>query len=219
MYLSENSVLAYITLEDLDLRLAKAWRRFGHHFFRYNTGFIPDSNAYSLVVPLRIRLADFEFSKSQRKILQKNADFVVKKGLIELNQAKYDLFYLHRKRFLDNVPESLHNFIAVEPDTSPIPTYEVSVYDKEKLIATSFVDVSTNALSSIYAMFDTFYSSYSLGNYTLLEEIIWAKELNKKYLYLGYAYQEPSFYDYKKRFSALEQYIWEEDIWVDFQKN
>jgi arginine-tRNA-protein transferase len=216
MYLSEDDTLAYISPEDLDLRLAKAWRRFGHYFFRYNTGFIPQKNTYSPVIPLRIRLADFEFSKSQRKILKKNAHFIVRKGLISLNQEKYFLFYLHRERFTDNQPNSLHNFIAPKPDTSPIPTYEIEVYDEKKLIATSFVDISTNAFSSIYAMFDTNYSAYSLGIYTLLQEIIWAKELNKKYLYLGYAYQESSFYDYKKKFSSLEEYIWEQDIWVNY---
>lgn len=216
MYLSESEILENISPEDLDLMLAKAWRRFGHYFFRYNIGFISEKNAYSIVVPLRIRLADFEFSKSQRKILKKNADFVVKKGLIVLNPEKYDLFDLHRKRFVDNIPESLHNFIAPEPDKSPIPTYEIEIYDRGKLIAVSFVDISSQAFSSIYAMFDTHYEAYSLGIYTLLEEIIWAKQLNKKYLYLGYAYQEDSFYDYKKRFSALEQYDWESEVWGDF---
>lgn len=118
--------------------------------FRYNTGFIPERNAYSLVVPLRIRLAEFEFSKSQRKILKKNTSFTLKKGIVELNQVKYDLFYLHREHFTNSVPESLHNFIAPKPDTSPIPTYEIAVYDEEKLIALSFVEISTNALASKY---------------------------------------------------------------------
>ncbi len=216
-FISENKYIENITPENLDLMLSKAWRRFGHNFFRYNLGFVPDLQVYSLVIPLRIRLIDFEFSKSQKKIFKKNAPFDVKKGLIRLNDKKYTLFELHRQRFRYNPPSSLYEFISPEAESNPIPTYEISVFDTNKLIAASFVDNSTNALSSIYAMFDTQYSPYSLGNYTLFEEIIWAKELGKKYLYLGYAYEAPSFYDYKKRFSALEAYLWEEDKWTDFE--
>lgn len=215
-FISENKYIENITPENLDLMLSKAWRRFGHNFFRYNLGFVPDLQIYSLVVPLRIRLADFEFSKSQKKILRKNAQFDVKKGLIRLNEEKYALFNLHRQRFRYNPPSSLYEFISPEAQSNPIPTYEISVFDADKLIAASFIDNSPNALSSIYAMFDTQYSSYSLGNYTLLEEIKWAHQLGKKYLYLGYTYEAPSFYDYKKRFLALEAYHWEEDKWIDF---
>lgn len=216
MDISENIYKEKITPKELDLMLSKAWRRFGYHFFRYNNGFIPETEEYSDIVPLRIRLANFEFSKSQKKILRKNTQFDVRKDLIEINSTKIKLFQLHCQRFRYGRPTSLYNFISVEADTSPIPTYEISIYSKDKLIASSFVDISENAFSSIYAMFDTSYSNYSLGNYTLLEEILWAKELGKNYLYLGYAYQAPSFYDYKKRFSALEQYIWEEDNWQPY---
>ena len=216
MDISENIYKEKITPKELDLMLSKAWRRFGYHFFRYNNGFIPETEEYSNIIPLRICLADFEFSKSQKKILKKNAQFDVRKGLIEIDFSKIKLFQLHCQRFKYGRPNSLYSFISVEADKLPIPTYEISVYNEDRLIASSFVDISENAFSSIYAMFDTNYSNYSLGNYTLLEEILWAKELGKNYLYLGYAYRAPSFYDYKKRFSALEQYIWEEDCWQSY---
>lgn len=224
MDISEEVFVEKISGEELDNMLSKAWRRFGHQLFRYSSGFIEQESKFSAVVPLRIRLADFEFTKRQRKILRKNSSsFQVKKGLIDITFEKIRLFHLHshhrfQKYSILSRPSSIHDFIAVDAKTSPIPTYEISVYDKDKLIAASFVDISTNALSSIYAIYDTDYQKYSLGNYTLFEEILWAKELGKKYLYLGYAYQDPSFYDYKKRFKALEQYLWQEDKWVDFEK-
>lgn len=63
------------------------------------------------------------------------------------------------------------------------------------------------------------YAKYSLGIFTLLKEIEFAKEMQKDYLHLGYAYSEASFYDYKKGFSALQAYDWEEGIWKNFKEN
>jgi arginine-tRNA-protein transferase len=65
------------------------------------------------------------------------------------------------------------------------------------------------AHSSIYAMFDPSEASRSLGNATILWEIESAKSAGCRWLYLGYAHVEPSFYDYKKRFTPLQWYDWE----------
>ncbi|GAB4125365.1 MAG: arginyltransferase [Raineya sp.] len=218
-YISEDIYVEQISPRELDTMLAKAWRRFGHIFFRYNQGFIEEREEYSGIMPLRIRLADFDFSKSQKKILKKNSLFILEKGLIEVDFEKIRLFQLHCQRFRHSRPHSIYQFISHRAEKMPIPTYEVRVYDQKKLIAASFVDIGELSFSSIYAIFDPQYSKYSLGNYTLFEEILWAKELGKQYLYLGYAHQAPSFYDYKKKFSALEQYIWEEDCWVPFHSS
>ncbi len=205
--------------EALDRFLSEAWRHFGEYFFRYKVSSLETGNTVKFVkvIPLRICLENFQLSKSQRKILQKNAFFSVKKQLIKLYQAKYALFKKHALRFSPNTrPSSLHDFVSDNPESVPLPTYEIEVWDKNRLIACSFVDITTNAFSSIYAMFDTDYARYSLGIFTLLKEIEWAQNLGKKYLYLGYAYDVNSFYDYKKRFSGLESYNWEKSRWEPF---
>ena len=45
-----------------------------------------------------------------------------------------------------------------------------------------------------------------------------AFENGKKYYYHGYAYEGISFYDYKKRFRALESYDWQGN-WEDFRED
>jgi arginine-tRNA-protein transferase len=90
------------------------------------------------------------------------------------------------------------------------------LYDEEEeLYACSYFDISANAISSIYAMFDLNYSKRSPGLHTLLAEILYAMEHQKQYVYLGYAYDVPSYYDYKKQFNGLECYDWEGN-WVDY---
>jgi arginine-tRNA-protein transferase len=200
----------------LDTLLAQGWRHFGEYFFRYNTEEIPETHEKSLVVPLRIRLEHFSPSKSQRKIIRKNASFRTVFEEASITYAKERMFEKHKKRFTHGRPLSLYNFLSLEPALYPTQTYEVAVYDEHKLIAVSFVDVAEVSFSSVYAMFDTSYSSYSLGIYTLLKEIEFARSMQKSYLYLGYAHKESSFYDYKKKFAGLEQLDWQSNTWIPY---
>ena len=73
--INEEFYAESVTPEQLDKLLADAWRHFGTHFFRYNLGVY--QNEIRRVMPLRIRLADFHLSKSQRRILRKNEDLNV----------------------------------------------------------------------------------------------------------------------------------------------
>ena len=57
-------------------------------------------------------------------------------------------------------------------------------------------------------MFEPSEEKRSLGILTMLLEIRYALERGKKFYYSGYAYEGSSFYDYKKRFSALESFDW-----------
>ena len=47
----------------------------------------------------------------------------------------------------------------------------------------------------------------------MIKEIEYAIENDKTFYYHGYAYEGESFYDYKKRFSGLEQFDWK-DEWL-----
>ena len=85
------------------------------------------------------------------------------------------------------------------------------------MIACSFIDVVTNSLSSTYAMFDLEESKRSLGIYTMILEINYAIEKKKRFYYPGYAYDAPSFYDYKKKFNNCEFYDWQSRLWLPFE--
>ena len=63
-------------------------------------------------------------------------------------------------------------------------------------------------------MFDLAESKRSLGIYTMILEIMYAIEKKKKYYYPGYAYEKPSFYEYKKKFDNVEFYDWQSGIWL-----
>jgi len=203
-----------ISPQELDALLADGWRHFGEHFFRYNIGL--HESELRRVLPLRVSLADFKLSKSQRRILKKNRDLQIVVRPIEITPEKETLFAKHKQRFNHAVPRSLYDFLSFAPAAVPCEALEVCVFSQEKLLAASFFDVGATAVSGIYAMFDMQQSSRSLGIYTMLLVIDYALENNKTFYYPGYAYEGNSFYDYKKRFSSLETFDWNGN-WEKFE--
>ncbi len=199
--------LLQVSQTNLDGLLATGWRHFGIQFFRYNLSIHEES--VCRVFALRLNLLKYNHSKRFRKIMRKNVSFRTEIKLAEVNQQKIDLFEQHKKKFTSNIPNSVYDFISPNLET-PIPPYELNIFDGDQLIATSFFDISEKGISSIYGFFDLAYSANSLGLYTMLLEIEHAIGLGKQYYYHGYCYDVKSFYDYKKQFPALEWYDWRE---------
>ena len=205
--INEEFYAESVTPTELDLLLADGWRHFGTHFFRYNLGI--HEGKIRRVIPLRIRLGDLTLSKSQRRILRRNADLDVKIQPVEITDETHDLFDRHKRRFKSGVPDSIFDFVSIDAANEPTKGLEVSVRDGGKLLAASFFDVGNTSISSIYGIFDPGETSRSLGIFTMLKEIEHAINSGKTLYYHGYAYEGKSFYDYKKRFSALEQFDWD----------
>jgi len=199
---------------EMDALWRDGWRHFGAYFFRYNLGFYE----YEIrrVMPLRIRLADFKFSKSQRRVFNKNKDLETVVRPIEIDAERENLFERHKRRFKSGVPASLYDFLSDEPSVVPCEAREICVFEAGKLLAASFLDIGRESVSSVYAMFEPSAEKRSLGILTMLLEISYALENGKKFYYSGYAYEGNSYYDYKKRFSAMESFDWDGG-WEKFQ--
>jgi arginine-tRNA-protein transferase len=206
VFINEEFDAQRVTPGQLDTLLNNGWRHFGTHFFRYNLGFYHFD--IRRVIPLRIRLSDFSFSKSQRRLFRRNEDLetVIRPAIV--TDEKKILFDVHRMRFSEAVPESIYDFVSADPATTPCESYEICVYSQGALLAASFFDVGQSSVSSIYAMFDPAAAVRGLGIFTLLKEIEFAINNSKVFFHLGYTYEGESFYDYKKRFRALERFDW-----------
>ncbi len=203
--INEEFQAAQVEPAMLDILLADGWRHFGTHFFRYNYGIY--ENEIRRVLPLRIRVNDLRFSKSQRRVLSRNADLHTEIVPVDVTPEIYELFHRHKSRFKTSVPDSIYDFIARDLK-GPTECRSMLVRENEKLVAASFFDVGRDSVSSIYGIFDPEIRTRSLGIFTMLKEIEFALEHGKTYYYHGYAYEGASFYDYKKRFGALEVFDW-----------
>jgi len=197
-----------VSPKQMDFLWAQGWRHFGVYFFRYAR--VAKSDGCFHVMPLRINLSNFRLSTSQKRVLKKNQDLRCEIQDATIDDEKAALFDRHKTRFSENVPDSIYDFFTPEPASIPCHAKEICLYLDDRLLAVSFLDVGAFATSSVYAIFEPTETKRSLGTYLILRSISHSLECGMKYYYPGYAYREPSHYDYKKRFSGLEFFDWQE---------
>ncbi len=204
--LDEHFVSWAQTPEQMDALWERGWRHFGPIFYRYKEAVTADGLRH--VLPLRVDVNGFTPTKSQRRVLRKNADVEIRVKQAQLDPERQELFDLHKQRFRDNVPNSLEDFLGPAPQAGPCLTVEVGGYLHGDLIAASYLDVGSNSVSSVYAFFNPEFAFRSLGTATMMWEIIVARRSAKKWHYPGYCYVEPSGYDYKRGFGPTQCYDW-----------
>lgn len=190
----------------MDFLWAEGWRHFGIYFFRYQTAFHGDRK-FS-VMPLRIDLARFSLTRSQKRVLAKNRDTRIVMQPAVVDTAKHDLFEKHRVRFKENIPTSLDDIVSPIPASVPCPSREICIYLRERLVGVTYLDLGQNATSAVYAIFDPAEAKRSLGILMILHSIQFSRERRCHYYYPGYAYRQPFSYDYKKRFRGLQYLDW-----------
>ncbi len=206
--LDEYFFAGEVTPEEMDYLWAHGWRHFGQYFFRYAA--LAKHDGLYHVTPLRVKLADFTLSTSQKRVLKKNADLRLEIREPFIDAATEALFHRHKTRFAENVPNSIYDFFSAQPAAIPCRTRELCLWQEEQLLAASFLDIGAQSTSSVYSIYEPTETRRSLGIALILLSIGYSLELGMQYYYPGYAYQEPSHYDYKKRFRGLEQYDWQE---------
>ena len=193
--------------EQMDALWEAGWRHFGPIFYRYRQALTPRGIRH--VQPLRVDVGQFQPSKSQRRVLRRNVDVELRVRPAQLSADRQRLFDLHKQRFTENIPNSLEDFLGPAPQAGPCLTIELGAFLDERLIAASFLDIGVTGVSSVYACFDPAESHRSLGMATMLWEILLARQTGKRWYYPGYAYLEPSGYDYKKLLTPMQHYDWE----------
>jgi arginine-tRNA-protein transferase len=209
----EDAFLAdHVPPELMDQLWASGWRHFGKLFFRYATQ-EDEHGGQDVIQPLRIDLQRFELSKSQRRVLRRNAEVQVVFQPAGRGPEAEALFHRHKARFTQNIPEDLGSFLSEEPATVPCACVECRVTLEVNVVALSFLDVGAQSTSSVYGLFEPEHSPRSLGIFTMLKEIEHSRERGCRWYYPGYATLGPSAYDYKKRFSALQYLDWESGEW------
>ena len=127
-FINEEFFSVQASPERMDALWQNGWRHFGVHFYRYNLGFYE----YEIrrVLPLRIRLADFKFSKSQRRVFNKNTDLETIIRPVRIDAEKENLFERHKRRFKSGTPDSIYDFLSEEPAEVPCKALEICVFEE-----------------------------------------------------------------------------------------
>ena len=119
-YIAEACTLTEVPPEEMDRLWALGWRHFGREFFRYSLTLSPEGGLH-VIQPLRLATAAFRPSKSQRRVLRRNDDADIRIAPAMVDAEREAMFFRHRERFTDNIPDSLRNFMPeATPDRVPL---------------------------------------------------------------------------------------------------
>lgn len=163
----------------------------------------------------RIRVKDFVATKSQRRVIRRNAGLDRRATSPWANEEQYELFrtYLESRHADGGMADmDVFEFAAMIEET-PIRSRVVEYADKDTndLIAACLTDVLDDGLSMVYSFYGPDRVRDSIGTYIILDHVEIAREAGLPYVYLGYWVPGSSKMGYKGRFSGLEVYT--EGVW------
>ena len=179
-----------------------------------NVLYRPSCAECSACISARIRVDDFQISRSQKRTLRRNRDLIRNATSPWATEAQYALFreYLDGRHADGGMADmDIFEFAAMIEET-PIRSrvVEYSRDDPEagkELTIVCLTDVLDDGLSMVYSFYDPAMSARSLGTYAILDHIEIAKEAGLPYVYLGYWVPGSSKMGYKANFSTVEIYV------------
>ena len=185
-----------------------------------NVLYRPSCAECSACMSARVRVADFKFTKSQRRTLRRNKALHREATSPWATEEQYALFrtYLD-SRHADGGMADMDIFefatmIEETPVRSRILEYTAPASTgPRELAAVCLTDVLEDGLSMVYSFFDPERMRDSLGTYIILDHIRIAQEARLPYVYLGYWVPGSPKMGYKANFSALE--IYKDGTWQD----
>lgn len=197
-----------------DQYLASGWFRGSVMLYKMDV-LCMENDLYS-VLNIRLDLEKNELSRSLRKIQNRgNNRFKVSIGNVKITEEAEALYRDHKRRFKGFVHNTLREYLYSSMPTTVFNTKEVRVYDGEKLIACSYFDLGENSVASLLGVYDESYKNVSLGIFTMLAEMNFAKDSGFKWYYPGYILNESGQFDYKLRIGKFQFYN-HNKRWVPF---
>lgn len=196
--------------EELDALLAAGWRHFGIHFFR------PKCTDCRRCVPIRVLVDEFKPSKSQRRVFRKNMDVELEIVAPYPRLETFHLYGKHNYQRFNNPPSPEFYLYGLMENVCQTKEFRYKL--DGKLIASGFVDIGKESLSSMYFVFDPVFHKRGLGTFSILKEIEYAQQHGMAYYYLGYYIAKNSHMAYKDAFRPNEIYNWKTKKWQRFRQ-
>lgn len=186
--------------------LEKGFRRSGLHTYR------PHCDNCCSCMSLRVVVSQFKPSRSQRRAWQQHRHLQVRILPLDFLPEHFDLYKRYQQArhadgdMANHSEEDYSEFIL----KSPVQSMLVEFRNGQDIKIVAVVDILPDALSAVYTFYaDDAHSAY--GTYAILWQIEWARQNNKKHVYLGYWIANSPKMHYKTRFSPAE--IWSNNEW------
>ncbi len=180
-----------------------------------NVLYRPSCAECSACISARIRVADFEPSRTQKRVMKRNGELQRNATSPWATEDQYALFrsYLDTRHADGGMADmDIFEFAAMIEET-PIRSRVIEYTrpprigeEGRQLAAVCLTDLLDDGLSMVYSFYDPGLMDASLGTHVVLDHIDIAREAGLPYVYLGYWVPGSRKMGYKAKFSALEIY-------------
>lgn len=199
-----------LVIDPRDPRLARfyptalgwGFRRSGDIVYR------PHCNGCRACVAVRIPVAAFAASRSQRRCAARNADIDAR--VLPAERTDEQLALYRRYLAARHPAGGMDDHGAAEFEQFLIGGWsdgrflELRERHSHRLLGVAVTDLVDDALSAVYTFYEPGEAARGIGTLAILRQIEWARRDRRSHLYLGYWIAGHGKMDYKRRFHPIE---------------
>ena len=168
-------------------------------------------------VPVRVPVADFVASRSQRRAWHQHQALEAIPASLRFRADHYALYLRyqaarHAGGGMDQDSRDQYSHFLLQ---SRVNTRLMEFRDQGRLVMVSIVDELSDGLSSVYTFFDPDSVDASYGTFNILWQIEQCRLLGLAYLYLGYWIRDSRKMSYKAGFKPIEGFT--EGRWLPLE--
>ena len=206
----ERKVFAHLPLHDgaaiNDALTQSGFRR------SQNIAYRPACDSCSSCLSARIPAQEYPFSRSERRVVDRNADLTRHMVEAEATLEQFELLraYLAARHAEGGMADmTWPDYVAMVEDTA-VRTHVIEYRRPSEgrgpgeLVACALVDALSDGLSLVYSFYHPDLRQRSLGSFMILDHVVQAGLNGIPYVYLGYWVPGSIKMDYKGRFRPIE---------------
>ena len=178
----------------------RGFRRSGTFTYR------PRCDVCHACVPVRIGVASFAPSRSQRRAQHRHGNLEATLHTLDDHEEYFALYHRYQAaRHIEgdteqDSREQYRNFLLQSHVDSVLAEFR----EEGVLRMVSIIDILGDGLSSVYTFYDPDVAQSSYGTYNVLWQLDLCRKLNLPYLYLGYWIKHSRKMAYKANFQPLQ---------------
>jgi arginyl-tRNA--protein-N-Asp/Glu arginylyltransferase len=210
--------IANMSGEEYSALLSRGYRRFGWQVFR------PACRTCFECRSIRIRVQDYRPNANERRVLRQNSS--IRAELHPLFAARehielYNVYhrFMHEHRGWPRQQTSPETYAREFLSGAKGSGRQWLYFEGSRLVGVALMDEVPGSVSLVYFFYDPAWRGRSPGRFSIVKQLLYAREAGMRYAYLGYWIEACSSMNYKGRFGpreVLHEYPGDESapVWI-----